>query len=142
MEFANKIRVIELRTDQQYGKFFIHKPAQADVEVDRDDSKIRVEIEDFISPTIVERLSMDAGDTPLFKARITDWRAMVDSVMIDPDYDGEALDVALYDVPESKNDLVKGAYELPAPDSGGPVTVAVKITDMLGEEVLVTKELR
>nr|MBA3424343.1 site-specific DNA-methyltransferase [Rubrobacter sp.] len=64
-----------------------------------------------------------------------------DSVMIDPDYDGEALDVAIYDVPESKNDLVKGSYELPAPDSGGAVTIAVKITDMLGEEVLTTKEI-
>lgn len=140
VEFANKIRVIELRTDQQYGKFFVHQPAQADVKVDRADGKIRVEIEDFISPTIVERLGMDAGDASVFKAKITDWRAMVDSVMIDPDYDGEALEASLYDVPESKNDLVKGVYELPAPDSGGPGTVAVKITDMLGEEVLITEE--
>jgi DNA modification methylase len=141
VEFANKIRVIELRTDQQYGKFFVHQPAQADVKVERADGKIRVDIEDFISPTICERLGVDAGDASLFKAKITDWRAMVDSVMIDPDYDGEALDVALYDVPESKNDLVKGSYELAAPDSGGSVTVAVKITDMLGEEVLITEEL-
>ncbi|CAA9455866.1 MAG: Type III restriction-modification system methylation subunit [uncultured Rubrobacteraceae bacterium] len=141
VEFANKIWVIELRTDQQYGKFFVHQPAQADVKVDRADGKIRVEIEDFISPTIVERLGMDAGDASLFKARITDWRAMIDSVMIDSDYDGEALDVTIYDVPESKNDLVKGAYELDTPGTGGPVTVAVKITDMLGEEVLITEEL-
>lgn len=141
VEFASKIRIIELRTDQQYGKFFVHQPAQADVKVDRIDGKIRVEIEDFISPTIIERLGMDTGDTSLFKATITDWRAMVDSVMIDSNYDGEALDVALYDVPESKNDLVRGTYELPEPDSGAPTTVAVKITDMLGEEVLLTEEL-
>lgn len=141
VEFANKIRIIELRTDQQYGKFFVHQPAQADVKVDRADGKIRVEIEDFISPTIVERLGMDTGNTSLFKASITDWRAMVDSVMIDPSYDGEALDVAVYDVPESKNDLVRGTYELPEPDSVVPATVAVKITDMLGEEVLITAEL-
>ena len=140
LEFANRIRVVELRTDQQYGKFFVHQPAQADVKVERADGKTRVEIEDFLSPTIVERLGMYAGGASLFKAEITDWRVMGDSVMIDPDYDGEALDVALYDVPESKNDLVKGAYALPTPDSGGTVTVAVKITDMLGEEVLVTEE--
>ena len=114
IEFANKVRVIELRTDQQYGKFFVHQPARAEVKVDRAEGKIRVKIEDFISPTTVERLRMDAGNTSLFKAKITDWRAMVDSVMIDPDYDGEALDVALYDVPESKQDFVKGTYELPA----------------------------
>jgi hypothetical protein len=141
VEFANKIRIIELRTDQQYGKFFVHQPAQTDVKVDRANDKICVEIKDFISPTICERLDIDAGDTSLFKAKITDWRAMVDSVMIDADYDGETLDVALYDVPESKDELVRGTYELTAPGSDSPVTVAVKITDMLGEEVLVTKQV-
>ena len=56
--------------------------------------------------------------------------------MIDPAYDGRVFQVALADVPERKEDLVLGAYELPAP--AGPTTVAVKITDMLGEEVLTT----
>jgi len=35
--------------------------------------------------------------------------------------------------------LVNGHYELPAPD--GSTTVAVKIIDMLGEEVLVTEKI-
>jgi hypothetical protein len=74
----------------------------------------------------------------LFKAQITDWRAMVDSVMIDTVYDGQVFNVALSDVPERKTDLVAGRYELPA--STGPTTVAVKITDMLGEEALITKQ--
>jgi len=39
-------------------------------------------------------------------------------------------------VPERKQDHVKGHYELPAP--AGKTTVAVKITDMLGEEVMST----
>ena len=60
--------------------------------------------------------------------------------MIDTGYDGKVFNVALTDVPERKTDLVAGRYELPAPR--GPATVAVKITDMLGEEVLVTAELR
>jgi DNA modification methylase len=132
----NKIEVIELRTDQKYGKFFLHQPAQAQVQVERLDGKLRVEIEDFISPTIVERLEMG---TPLFKAQIPDWRAMVDVVLIDTAYDGQVFNIALSDVPERKDDLVSGRYELPAP--GGPTTVAVKIIDMLGEEVLVTAEV-
>lgn len=53
--------------------------------------------------------------------------------MIDFNYDGEVFNIALSDVPEKKNDLVNGHYELPAPE--GEVTVAVKIIDMLGEEV-------
>ena len=87
-------------------------------------------------PSIVERLNMDQT---LFKAQITDWRAMVDSVMIDPAHDGQVFNVALSDVPERKSDLVAGRYELPAP--AGPTTVSVKITDMLGEEVLMFRRL-
>jgi len=141
---VNKMEVIELRTDQKYGKFFVHQPAQAQVQIERVQTSevwqtsevLVVEIEDFISPTIVERLEMD---TPLFKAQIPDWRAMVDVVLIDTAYDGKVFNIALSDVPERKNDLVSGHYELPAPD--GPTTVAVKIIDMLGEEVLETAEV-
>jgi len=53
--------------------------------------------------------------------------------------DGEAtqvFNVALADVPERKQDLVNGQYELPAPPAGS--TAAVKIIDMLGEELIVT----
>ena len=50
------------------------------------------------------------------RERLPDWRAMVDVVL-----------------------LVTGRYELPASD--GPTTVAVKIIDMLGEEVLVTAKV-
>jgi hypothetical protein len=60
---------------------------------------------------------------------------MVDSVMIDTDYDGKVFNIELSDVPERKQDFVAGRYELPASDRA---TVAVKITDMLGEEVLIT----
>ena len=47
--------------------------------------------------------------------------------------------IALSDIPERKRDLVKGSYEIDAPS--GPTTVAVKIIDMLGEEVLVTAQV-
>ncbi len=132
----NKIAVIELRTDPRHGKFFVHQPAQARVAISRAEGKIKVEIADFISPTIVERLAQQAG---LLAPQIDDWRAMVDSVMIDVAYDGQVLNVALADVPEKKSDLVAGAYELDAP--AGETTVAVRITDMLGEEVLVTQSV-
>jgi DNA modification methylase len=131
---VNRIDVVELRTDPRYGGFLAHKPATARVKVRRQKDTLRVEIVDFISPGILERLAQQAG--PLLAPKIDDWRAMVDSVMIDPAYDGQVFKVALADVPERKDELVGGSYELPAPD--GPTTVAVKITDMLGEEVLST----
>lgn len=94
------------------------------------------QIEDFISPTIIERLAQQSG---VLKPQIEDWRATVDCVMIDPAFDGQVLRVALSDVPAKKEDFVVGTYTLPAPD--GPTAVAVKIIDMLGEEVLVTESV-
>ena len=70
---------------------------------------------------------------------LVDWRMAIDSIMIDPDYDGRVLNVALSDAPRRKRDLVCGSYELPVPKH--TVTVAVKITDILGAEILVTRTL-
>lgn len=136
---VNRIEAIELRTDPRYGKFMKHEPATARVRIARQRAQgapdtIAVEVEDFISPTIIERLSQQAG---VVTPKVEDWRAMVDCIMIDAAYDGEAFNVALADVPEKKTQLVRGAYRLPAPPQ--KTTVAVKIVDMLGEEVLVTQ---
>lgn len=130
-EAVNRITVIELRTDPKYGKFIRHEQARAKVKVARKKDTLVVEIEDFISPTILERLSQQAG---VLQPKIDDWRAMVDCVMIDPAYGGKVFNVTLSDVPEKKTDLVAGRYELPAPN--GKTSVAVKIVDLLGEEVL------
>lgn len=136
----NKIEVIELRSDPKYGKFIAHKPAAARVDIRREKAKggdkILVEITDFLSPSIVERLQ-DAGG--VLAPKIPEWRAMVDSVMIDPAHDGKVFNIALADVPARKQDYVQGKYELPAP--AAKTTVAVKVTDMLGEEVVITKEV-
>jgi DNA modification methylase len=132
----NRIEVIELRTDPKYGGFLTHEPARAKIKMARKGGTIRVEIEDFISPTIVERLRRQSG---IVQPKIEDWRSMVDSVMIDASHDGEVFDIMLSDVPERKQDLVVGEYELDAPK--GKTNVAVKITDMLGEEVLVVREV-
>lgn len=130
---VNRIEVIELRTDERYGAFLAHDPASARVKIERKGGKIHVRIDDFISPTILKRLAEHTG---VVHPKIDDWRAMVDCVMIDTSYGGEVFDIALSDVPERKTDLVRGEYELPAPMAR--TTVAVKITDMLGEEVLHT----
>jgi hypothetical protein len=134
-DVPNKLEIIELRTDPKYGKLIKHEPARARVKVSRKNDKIHVVIEDFISPTILERLSQQTG---VVHPRIDDGRSMVDCVMIDACYNGEVFNVALSDVPEKKNDLVTGSYELSAPK--GKTKVAVKIIDMLGEEVVEVRE--
>jgi len=61
------------------------------------------------------------------------------SFQVDFFFDGKVFNIALSDVPQKKSDLVSGNYDLPAPK--GKTMVGVKIVDMLGEEVLVTKEV-
>ncbi|MCL0041073.1 site-specific DNA-methyltransferase [Thermodesulfovibrionales bacterium] len=132
---VNKIKVIELKTDKKYGSFLIHKPAEAKVSIKRKNKAI-IEIKNFISPTIIERLNID---NTLFKVKIPDFKSMIDCVLIDTNYDGKTFHIVYSDVPEKKNDLIAGKYEVEIPVT--KTKVAVKIIDMLGEEVLFMKEI-
>ncbi len=136
IDAVNRFTVIDLRTDPKHGGFLRHEPARAKVKIARRKDTIVIEIEFFVSPTIIERLREQAG---ILKPKIDDWRAMVDYVMVDPAYDGNVFKVSVSDVPERRTDLVAAKYEIPAPK--GETTVAVKLVDMLGEEVLITKHL-
>ncbi|MEZ4618612.1 MAG: site-specific DNA-methyltransferase [Caldilineaceae bacterium] len=138
-------RSSRLQSDPRYGHFFVHQPAQAQVTVQRsptDQRMMQIRIDDFISPTIVHRLRQQSRVEPAF---IDDWRAMVDSVAIDPAYDGKCFRAKVVDVPHKRNDTVSGEYLIAVPTTDmttlSVTTVAVKITDMLGEEVLITKRI-
>lgn len=130
-DVPNKIEVIELRTDAKYGKFLEHKPCVAKISSTRDKDEVTVTVEDFASPTILERLDSQNGG--LLTAQIKDWRAMIDCILIDTDYDGETFNITLTDLPSKKADLVTGRYTFPASKKG---TIAIKIIDMLGEELI------
>ncbi len=134
---VNKLHVVELRTDRKLGGIIKHEPLTAQVSAKRTGegatAQLVVEVQDVVSPSIMQRLNLEQG---IFRAQITDWRAVVDCILIDTQHDGQVFNVALADVPERKQDLVNGRYELPAPPAGA--TVAVKIIDMLGEELLMT----
>ena len=133
---VNKIKVIELKTDKKYGNFLIHKPDEAKIDIKRKNNKAIIEIQNFISPTIIERLNID---NKLFKIKIPDFRSMIDCVLIDNNYDGKTFRIVYSDVPKKKNDLVKGKYEIEI--SNKKTRVAVKVVDMLGEEVINTFEI-
>ena len=62
------------------------------------------------------------------KENVDNWKELVDSVMIDFNYDGSVFEPQTVDVPEGNN-LVKGIYSIPA-NAG---TIKVKITDLLSE---------
>ena len=55
---------------------------------------------------------------------------MVESIMIDWNYDGAVFQPTLTDIP-AKNELVQGQYTIPE-DAG---TIRIKITDLLSESL-------
>ena len=58
-------------------------------------------------------------------------RQLVDSIMIDWNYDGVVMQPTVTDVP-GKNEMVKGIYDIPE----GCGTIKVKITDLLSESLI------
>ncbi|OQX51032.1 hypothetical protein B5M47_02310 [candidate division CPR3 bacterium 4484_211] len=146
-EWNKKQPYKDTRTKQRIKQFIIfdlkdknfvsYEPSKAEVEIKRKGkNKVKIKIKSFISPTIIKRLELEPG---LLRKKIPDFRSMIDVVLVDTDYNGEVFRIAYSDVPEKNNDLVKGEYELEIPKK--KTKVAVKIIDMLGEEVLVTKKV-
>lgn len=78
-------------------------------------------IEAFYPMNLLQKLSLQ-------KESVKHWRELVESVMVDWNYDGAVLSPALVDIPD-KGEVVKGRYHVPA-DAG---TIRVKITDLLSE---------
>jgi adenine-specific DNA-methyltransferase len=78
-------------------------------------------IERFYPMNLLQKLSLQ-------KESVEDWKELVESVLIDWNYDGAVLQPAVVDIP-GKNELVKGRYKVPE-DAG---TIRVKITDLLSE---------
>lgn len=110
------------------------EPASAEVNFEREGDSVKITISEYISPTILARMDIDRT---IFDEQIDDFRAQIDCVLIDRDYTIEYFKIDVSDVPEKKNDFVKGEYKvtLPRPEA----RVAVKIIDMLGEETVVTE---
>lgn len=64
------------------------------------------------------------------KEDIEDWKQLVESIMIDYNYNGEVLNPQIIDI-STKNGLVKGEYIIPQ----GVTRVKIKITDLLSESL-------
>lgn len=100
---------------------------KADLEFKRDsEAKVAIKkgelvIERFYPMNLLQKLSLQ-------KESVDDWKELVESVLIDWNYDGAVLQPVVVDIP-GKNEMVKGAYKVPA-DAG---TIRVKITDLLSE---------
>ena len=127
---VNHITVIDVQKDG----VSTHAPPQAVVKINKRDKKATIAVEEYISPAILARLEIDRG---ALLTRIDDFRAQIDYVLIDTNYNGKHFNICRSDIPARKTDFVKATYEVPLPRAGA--TVAVKVVDMLGEETLTVK---
>ncbi len=80
-----------------------------------------LQIQSFYPMNLLQKLSIEHQD-------IEDWRELVDSVLIDWNYDEVTFSPTTLDIPDKK-DLVSGKYEVPE----GAGRIHVKITDLLSE---------
>ena len=133
---VNKFEVIELRTDKKIGRFLLHRPDMAEIEINRIEKAAKITIKNFLSPTIIDRLNSSES---LLNVEIKDFRSMIDAVLIDNDYRGDIFRVRFSDVPKGRDELITGQYNVSIKNE--KTMLAVKIISMLGEETLVIKEL-
>ena len=126
----NKITVCDIQQDGM----LTNQPAETEVTITKKGKQAQIKINDYISPTILARMEIERT---VFNEQIDDFRAQINYVLIDTDYDGKNFNIMKIDLPKKKKDLVVGEYKLSLPRPG--VKVAVKIVDMLGEETLVVK---
>jgi len=127
-----KVELRDIQTDKK-GLVFKRKP-EASVSAKAKDKKLVVELKDFHSPILMQRL--EAENEKVAKkdrqAKVEDFRQIIDSVAIDVDYDGKLFNAEVIDLPE-RNEVVAARYEHAYPKKG-KYTVAVKVVDVLGEE--------
>tara|TARA_R110002049_G_scaffold102595_1_gene248247 strand:+ start:15901 stop:17826 length:1926 start_codon:yes stop_codon:yes gene_type:complete len=81
----------------------------------------RLKVSNFYPLNLMQKLSLQ-------KESVSDWKALVETIVIDWNYDGSAMEPAVVDIP-GKNEFVAGVYSVPK-DAG---TIKIKITDLLSE---------
>lgn len=116
-EYVVDVEIVDILRDKKELEF--KREAEASVIVE--DGKLT--IKSFYPMNLLQKLSLQ-------KESVGDWRELVESVLIDWNYDGAVLEPAVIDIPE-KNGLVAGVYDVPA-DAG---RIKVKITDVLSESL-------
>jgi site-specific DNA-methyltransferase (adenine-specific)/adenine-specific DNA-methyltransferase len=104
------------------------RPPEARVRLSRADGQVTLTVEQFYSPLLLQKLSLEDD-----AEAIEDWRQTVASVLIDPAYDGQVFHARITDTPARREELVQGEYTW-AEEERGEGQVAVKIVDVLDEE--------
>jgi len=108
------VQVVDILRDKENLEF--KRDSFAEVVIENDELVVK----SFYPMNLLQKLSIE-------KENIEDWRELVESIMIDFNYDGSVLEPKIIDVPD--DGLVKGNYKIPE-DAG-----KIKITDLLSESL-------
>lgn len=115
--FKLDVEIVDILRD----KADLQLKREAEAIIIRDGDKLV--IKEFYPMNLMQKLSLQ-------KEYVEDWKQLVESVMVDFNYDGAALSPSIIDIPD-KNDFVIGEYSIP--ETAG--NIRVKITDLLSESL-------
>lgn len=116
-DYKIDVQIVDILRD----KADIQLKRDSEAEIVREGDKLVIRT--FYPMNLLQKLSLQ-------KEYVEDWRQLVDSIMIDWNYDGVVMQPTVTDVP-GKNEMVKGIYDIPE----GSGTIKVKITDLLSESL-------
>lgn len=116
-EYKLDIQIVDILRD----KADLQLKREAEAEVVREGGKLVIRA--FYPMNLMQKLSLQ-------KEYVEDWRQLVESIMIDWNYDGVVMQPVVTDVPDKK-EMVVGVYDIP--ENAG--TIKIKITDLLSESL-------
>lgn len=116
-EYKFDVQIVDILRD----KADLQLKREAEAEVVREGNKLVVR--SFYPMNLMQKLSLQ-------KEYVEDWKQLVESIMIDWNFDGVVMQPTVTDVPDKK-EMVMGVYDIP--ENAG--TIKIKITDLLSESL-------
>ncbi|ELV8724068.1 site-specific DNA-methyltransferase [Vibrio harveyi] len=113
--YKMKVEVVDILRDKSDLTFKYDSEASIEIKGGK------LVIEAFYPRNLLQKLSQQKDD-------VTEWREMVESIMIDWNFDGAVMEPTVIDIP-AKDEFVAGEYEIPE----GANNIKIKITDLLSE---------
>lgn len=110
-----KVQVVDILRDKSDLTFKYDSEAAIKIEGNK------LVVEAFYPRNLLQKLSQQKDD-------VEEWREMVESIMIDWNFDGAVMEPVVIDIPP-KDEFVIGEYDIPE----GASNIKVKITDLLSE---------
>lgn len=116
-EYKFDVQIVDILRD----KSNLQLKREAEAEVIREGNKLV--FRSFYPMNLMQKLSLQ-------KEYVEDWKQLVESIMIDWNFDGVVMQPTVTDVP-GKKEMVIGVYDIP--ENVG--TIKIKITDLLSESL-------